>query len=579
MANIRYYIANQKPSGRLFNRWDLIALLLICATISTLGWGAMQMSTPYMVGESLPISLDPAYLPGYAIRTVLRMLIALILSLLFTFIFGTWAAKSARAEQIIIPMVDILQSVPVLSFLYIAVVGFIWLFPNNLLGPECASIFAIFTAQTWNITLGFYQSLRTVPYDLKEAADMFHLSGWQRFWRIEVPFSMSSLLWNMMMSMSASWFFVVVSEAISVSNQNIRLPGVGSYIALAIEQANILAVMYAIITMLVVILIYDQILFRPLMKWSEKFKFEQVPGERGYRSWVVTLMLRTKLLQAFAKSMSVLSDKFIHLPIFKSKPGFREEYTTQAQKTWRDWCWTFLVSGALLVSAVVLSRFILLSFDLHEVLRVAWLGTITATRVIVIIIISSVVWIPVGVWIGMRPRVAQTAQPIIQFLAAFPANLIYPLVVVAILRYDLNVEIWITPLMILGTQWYILFNVIAGASNIPKDIYQVADNLGVKGRLWWLRLGVPGIFPYFITGAITAAGGAWNASIVAEYVRWGAVTLKATGLGEYITQYTESGDFERVVLGTVMMCLFVLLFNRFFWRPLYRLAENRFMIH
>src|SRR5579862_4377499 len=254
------------------NYWDMVALLLVLGVIAVLAWVAKQMAVPYELGQAIPISLDPHHLPGYALRTVLRMLVALFFSLLFTFTFATWAAKSKRAERIIIPLIDILQSVPILGFLSISVVGFIRLFPGSLLGPECAAIFAIFTSQAWNMALGFYQTVRSVPTELNEAANMFHLSAWQRFWRIDVPFSMPGLLWNMMMSMSAGWFFVVASEAVSVANQQIMLPGVGSYIAVAINAMDLHAIGYAILTMFVVILIYDQLLFRPLVAWADKFK-------------------------------------------------------------------------------------------------------------------------------------------------------------------------------------------------------------------------------------------------------------------------------------------------------------------
>lgn len=534
------------------------------------------MASPYQLGEPLPISLDPVKLPFYASRTVLRMFIALALSVFFTFIVGALAAKNRRAEQIIIPAIDILQSVPVLSFLSITVTGFIHLFPGSLLGPECASIFAIFTAQVWNITFGFYQSLKTLPHDLKEAAAMFQLSAWQRFWKVEVPFSMSSLLWNLMMSMSASWFFVVLSESIAVAHQDIRLPGVGSYIALAIEQRDLHAVGYAILTMVIVIFLYDQILFRPLIAWSEKFKLELSPEEEEYQSWLIDLIRGSRLMKGFANIMRVVKDNLVNTNwLSRRKIKVVREIDIRRQKH-LDWMWNTLVLIAIFCGGWLMMNFILTELKLSEVLHVFLLGAATGTRVIVLILFSSLIWIPVGVWIGLRPRLAQKIQPIIQFVAAFPANLFYPLFVIAIVQFHLSVEIWVTPLMILGTQWYILFNVIAGASTIPRDLYLAADNFGVKGWQWWKRLALPGIFPFYITGAITAAGGAWNASIVAEWVSWGNTTLEATGLGEYIHASTIAGDFPKIALGTAMMCTYVLAFNHLIWRPLYRLAEERF---
>ena len=575
----RFYFANREQVSRFITRWDLLILIFVFSVLFFLAWAGQQMATPYSLGDPLPISLSPNILPFYALRTVLRMFIALIFSILFMLVVGSIAAKNRRAEQIIIPAIDILQSVPVLSFLAITVTGFIRLFPNSLLGPECASIFVIFTAQVWNITFSFYQSLKMVPHDLCEAAAMFQLSAWQRFWKIEVPFSMPGLLWNMMMSMSASWFFVVLSEAISVAHQDIRLPGIGSYIALAIEQRNLYAVGYAILTMVAVIFLYDQIFFRPLIAWSEKFKADPSTEAEEYQSWLIDLIRRSALMVAFGEHIAVFKDKFINIRWLRQRPGKIIAETDFKKQKHLDWLWNACVLMAIVSGSYLLMRYILTRLGVSDILHVFFLGAATGTRVIVLIIMSSLLWIPVGVWIGLRPNLAQKIQPIIQFFAAFPANLFYPLFVIAIVECHLNAEIWVTPLMILGTQWYILFNVIAGASTIPRELYLVADNFGVKGWQWWRRLALPGIFPYYITGAITAAGGAWNASIVAEWVSWGDTTLKATGLGEYIQASTIEGDFPKIALGTAMMCLYVLIFNHIIWRPLYRLAEKRFNLN
>ncbi|HAT1658664.1 TPA: ABC transporter permease [Legionella pneumophila] len=576
MGNSRFYFANPDKFSRFINRWDLLLLILTFSVIFFLGWAGSQMATPYQLGDQIPISLEPSNLPFYALRTVLRMFIALIFSILFTFIVGALAAKNRRAEQIIIPAIDILQSIPVLSFLSITVTGFIHLFPNSLLGPECASIFAIFSAQVWNMTFGFYQSLKTVPHDLIEVSAMFRLSAWQRFWKVEVPFSMSGLLWNMMVSMSASWFFVVLSEAISVAHQNIRLPGVGSYIALAIAQRDLHAVGYAILTMVIVIFLYDQILFRPLIAWSEKFRMEQSPDESEYQSWLIDLIRSSRLMKRVTEWLAVFTNSFVNarwLRIGEVKAVKEIDFKRQKRL---DRLWGALVLITVVTGGWFLLKFILAELKVSDIFHVFLLGAATGSRVIILILLSSILWIPVGVWIGLRPRLAQKIQPIIQFVAAFPANLFYPLFVIAIVKFNLSVEIWVTPLMILGTQWYILFNVIAGASSIPRDLYLAADNFGLKGWIWWKRLALPGIFPFYITGAITAAGGAWNASIVAEYVSWGNITLRATGLGEYIQASTTAGDFPQIALGTAMMCVYVLAFNHLIWRPLYRLAEERF---
>lgn len=575
----RTYTKNEAKTWPIPNYWDVIGACLIVGIFVLFGWVAKQMTVPYNLGSPIPISLHPSHLPVYALRTVLRMFIALWFSLLFTFIFGTWAAKSKRAERIIIPFIDIMQSAPVLSFLALTIAGFIALFPGSLLGPECAAIFAIFTAQVWNMTLSFYQSVSTVPKDLREASTVFQLSAWQKFWRVEVPFAMPGLLWNTMMSMSGSWFFVVASEAISVANQNISLPGIGSYIALAITHKDKLAVLYAIAAMLAVIFLYDQLLFRPLVKWSEKFKFEEVLDIEASHSWIVGLFQRTRVLRESHKLITVIFSAFVNIPLFKRRPIKKLKITAKPQ---------IRLSGAIIANTLtamvilfivfLIGRFLSRTVTLEDVKQTLWLGSITGIRVMVLIILSSLIWVPIGVWIGFRPKAAQAIQPIIQFLAAFPAYLLFPIVVMVIVKYHLTVNIWVSPLMVLGTQWYILFNVIAGASTLPEDVRQAAESFGVIGWLKWKRVILPGIFPFFVTGAITAAGGAWNASIVAEAVSWGNMKLHADGLGAYITQYTNSGDFPKIVLGTIVMCLFVLAINRLVWRPLYNLATEKYKI-
>lgn len=561
------------------NYWDVFALLLVLSIIFLFGNAVKGMTLPYEVGQEISVSLDPRYLPYYALRSVLRMLISLVFSLLFTFIFGTWAAKSKHAERIIIPIIDVLQSVPVLSFLSLTIVFFIALFPGSLLGPECAAIFAIFTSQAWNIVLSFYQSLRTIPEEFLEAAHMYRLSFWQKFWRIEVPFAMPGLLWNIMVSMSASWFFVVASESITVANHDILLPGIGSYIALAVAQADKLSVIYAILAMLVVILLYDQLLFRPLSSWAERFRFEhEESDEEISSSWFVKILEHTNLFRRIGVMMGKFWEGFVNISFFvnQSKDVGRERspYWNKALVI----CWYVLLTITLILSGIILYHFVFQKVPLREGLYVFYLGLITGLRVMVLILLCSFIWVPVGVWIGLRPKWVEFFQPIIQILAAFPANLFYPVVVMLIVQYHLNAEIWTSPLMILGTQWYILFNVIAAASVLPKDFKQVINNFNVTGWLRWKKFILPGIFPFYVTGAITAAGGAWNASIIAEAVSWGSTKIYATGLGAYITQNANLGDFPRLALGTAIMCFIVVVINRVVWQPLYNLAEDRFRL-
>ncbi|MCP4475697.1 MAG: ABC transporter permease subunit [Gammaproteobacteria bacterium] len=537
------------------------------------------MDTPYQIGQPLPISLSLHALPYYSLRTVLRLLIAMLFSLLTTFIFGTLAAKNRHAERIIIPLVDILQSVPVLGFLSITVAGFIALFPHRMLGPECAAIFAVFVAQVWNILLGFYQSLRMLPADLSEAADILQLSPWQRFWRVEVPFAMPSLIWNVMLSMSASWFFIVASEAISVNNQLILLPGIGSYVALAISHANKPAITAAIAAMLVVILLYDQLLFRPLVYWGDRFRIDVAPDEKTPRAWFVSLLRRTQLLPWFGYLCGLLFTIMVNLRV--NRPDAISPTSGNIQRRLQRavvGVWYMAILLICTLAILTLAHFIFHQVTLHEAWHVVVLGGYTALRVISLIIVCSVVWVPIGVWLGMKSGLMRYAQGIVQILAAFPANLLYPIIFTAITTFHLNVNIWVVPLMALGAQWYILFNIIAGTSAIPKDLHYAAKNFSLRGWNWWRRFILPALFPYYITGIVTAAGAAWNASIVAEVVKWGSTTLEAQGLGAYITEFTTNGDFQRIALGIVVMCIYVLVFNRLVWQPLYNLAQKRYAL-
>ena len=556
------------------NRWDWAMLPLVLALLVLLAYGGAQMARPYQLGQALPLTLDPAWLPYYLMRTTLRMFLALAASLVFSCAFAVLAAKYKTAERVLVPLLDILQSIPILGFLSITVTGFIALFPGNLFGVECAAIFAIFTSQAWNMAFSLYQSLRSVPPELQEAAAVFQLSGWQRFWRLELPFAMPGLLWNMMMSMSGGWFFVVASEAISVSNQSIKLPGVGSYIALAIEARDLHAIGWAIVGMLVGILLYDQLFFRPLLAWADKFRFEEASGEDAPSSWLLTWLRRTDRLQAHAaRGVAVFERSFVVFRRQHDGTSIRARATPPNPALAR--VWDGLLAAAVLLAVWRLASFIHVEAGWREVGHVFVLGAFTMLRVIVLIALAALVWVPVGVWIGMNPRWAGRLQAVAQFLAAFPANLMFPVAVVFIVKWHLNPDVWLSPLMVLGTQWYLLFNVIAGASTVPTELRYAAQNLGLAGWLKWRRYLLPAVFPSFVTGAITASGGSWNASIVAEYVSWGDTTLQAQGLGSYIAHMTAIGDFPRIALGIGVMCVFVMGMNHFVWRRLYRLAEDR----
>jgi NitT/TauT family transport system permease protein len=550
-----------------------VAILLVLAVIILLGTGARQMVGPFHVERQPPISLSPSALPYYALRTTMRMLAALVASLIFTFAYATPAGKSRRAEMVLIPVLDVLQSVPVLGYLSFTVVFFVSLFPGSALGPELAAIFAIFTSQAWNMAFSFYQALRTIPSDLDEAGRSFRLSGWQRFWRIEVPFSMPGLIWNTMMSMSGGWFFVVASEAIAVGAIHISLPGIGSYVAVAIEKRDLAAVGWAILAMAITILIYDQLLFRPMVAWADKFRFEQAAAQVTQRNWLRDLFLRARLLNLLTIPIELGADMLVRSR-FSFRLGTRTRVRRIPQRT-GDLLWFATLALAAIWAVWKLARFASPELGWSDASFALTNGLLTLLRVVTLIAIASAIWVPIGVAVGLRPRLAAKVQPVAQFLAAFPANLLFPISVFLIVRFSLTPKIWLTPLMILGTQWYILFNVIAGASAFPSDLREAAATFRVRGWRWWREVMLPGIFPYYVTGAITASGGAWNASIVSEAVSWGATKLNGGGLGAYIAQMTDAGDYPRIALGVALMSVSVILMNRLLWRPLYAFAERR----
>ncbi len=558
------------------SRWDVLAAILVVAFLVAFADVSRFLVHPLSSISGNYLKLDPADLPGYALRTALRMLIAMGASLVFTFTYATWAAKNPRAGTLLVPLLDILQSVPILSFLSITIVWFLSLSPGRILGAELACVFTIFTGQAWNMAFSFYQSLRTVPEELEEAGRMFGLNAWARFWRIEAPFATPSLIWNMMMSMSGGWFFVTISEAISVGKTNIALPGVGSWIAVAIAQKNLPAIFEAIGAMLVVILIYDQLLFRPLVAWADRFRVSSEPSEEAPQSWALTIYRRSRLLDVITAPFHQMMrwSYYWHPPSFGLKAATREVDNRMAAVIW----YTLLAVLGAFAAWRILLFFVNANFTWHDVATAFGLGIITLVRVIVLIGIASAIWTPIGIYVGLRPRLTAIVQPVAQFLAAFPNNLLFPLVVSLIVFWNASPDIWLSPLIILGTQWYILFNVIAGASTMPQELRDAAENFGVHGWLWWKRVALPAVFPFYVTGAITASGGAWNASIVAEVASWGNHTLRAHGLGAYIADAVSVGDFHHVLLGTIVMSFFVVVVNRILWRPLYWYAERKFRL-
>jgi len=558
------------------NTYDLIAFILIMASLALIMTGVKGMHQPLVKLEATPIELSLSHLPLYALYTTLRMFAAILFSLFFTFTVATLAAKSRRAEMIIIPALDILQSVPVLGFLTFTVTFFMGLFPGNQAGVEMAAIFAIFTAQAWNMAFSFYQSLRTVPKNLREASAQFCQNGWQRFWRLEVPFAIPGLVWNTMMSMSGSWFFVVASEAISVGNTQISLPGIGSWLGKAIQSQDLIGVGWAVLAMSVVIFLYDQIIFRPVVAWSDKFNMGQTASQKKPESWVYDIVNRASVLNFVAKILHVFGNIILSLkwPFRSNSQHLVGRKDTSPNKI-MDALWVALLWMSLIGSIIFLTDYLHTGgITINTIWKVFVMGGMTMFRVIVLVIIATLIWVPIGVYVGLRPKLVALVQPVAQFLAAFPANILFPFVVIAIVHYKLDPNIWLSPLIILGTQWYIFFNVIAGVCVFPNDLKEAANIYNVRSFIWWRKVILPGIFPYYVTGALTATGGSWNASIVAEVVSWGSTRLKAYGLGAYIADATLAGDMHRVLLGVSVMSVFVLMLNHFVWRPMYRYAAR-----
>jgi len=523
------------------------------------------------------VSTDPANLPYYAARSLLRMFAALGLSLLFTFVWATAAARLRRAQKVMIPILDILQSVPILGFLSVTITGFIALFPGSQLGLECASIFAIFTSQAWNMTFAFYHSLSSQPRELDEAARNLRLSRWQRFWRVDVPSGMIPLVWNGMMSFGGGWFFLVASEALSVNNHHYALPGIGSYVATATADGDLGKVFIAIAVMVVMVVGVNVLFWRPLTAWAERFRVEESEAAEAPRSLVLNLLRRSHVPVLMGKLFGWLVAPLDRLmAVF----GLAEHplRTSPARRRIGDVVFACAVVVALAYGVFRIGGYIDATAGFGEVVHALGLGLVTFGRVILLVVVATVIWVPIGVWIGLNPKVSRLAQPVVQVLASFPANFLFPIATAVLVYTGISLNWGGIVLMSLGAQWYILFNVIAGASSIPNDLREAAANLALPRALWWRSLILPAIFPSYVTGGITAAGGAWNASIVAEVVSYGSTTLVATGLGAYISQATSEGDSPRILIGVLVMSLYVVGLNRLFWRRLYELAQRRYSL-
>ncbi|NLG87064.1 MAG: ABC transporter permease subunit [Firmicutes bacterium] len=559
---------------------DAVVLLAIVGLFYTILRLGQSMDAPLAAAIGSNLSLAPQKLPYYALRSLFRMTIALVLSFVFTLVYGYVAAYVPGADRILIPVLDILQSVPVLGFLSVTLTGLMSLFPGSTLGVELASIFAIFTSQVWNMTFSFYYSLQGIPRDLKEAAAVYKLNWWQRLTRLELPFAAIPLVWNSMMSFGGGWFFLAASEAITVLGQDIRLPGIGSYMSTAISEGNMPALLYSLLTMVILIVLVDQLFWRPLVAWSERFKLGDTGEDTQPTSWLLELLRRSMLLEwlnhHIVKPLHERIDQLLSTPRRGADISAASQQNPSTR--WHQYIVPFLAGALFMALLPHIHTGILLIANLgtQEIIRVVILGFYTLLRTSAAVLLGALWTVPVGVAIGLNPRLNRIAQPVTQIAASFPANMLFPFFGMLYLRYNLNFELGAIPLMMLGTQWYILFNVIAGASSLPKDLREVAAVLGLSRREKWRVLILPGILRDLVTGGVTAAGGAWNASIVAEILELKGQVLTAHGLGAYITVATQNGHWGAIIWGIVVMSLFVVTVNRFFWRRLYQLAEQKY---
>ena len=557
---------------------DVVVAAGVLALFGVVAWLLPQINEPIgPSGVPSTVSDDLHLLPYYALRSVFRMFIALFLSLVFSFIYGLAAARCRRLRMVLIPLLDILQSVPILGFLSATVTIWMVLFPGSILGVEAASIFAIFTSQAWNMTFSFYHSLLSEPQELDEAARSMQLTRWQRFWKLDVPNSMIPLLWNCMMSVGGGWFFLTASEMISVNNRTYALPGLGSFVAVASEHEQLGKVLWAIVTMVIVVLLIDVLLWKPLTAWAEKFRITQNESVQAKTSLVLSILRRSGISDALALVGRPIAD----LMFWLTRPLGRTSARWPAAGTRRrtlDIAFMALMAVACLAGLWMLVRFISDGEGFAEVGHAMVLGLITFMRVTLLTVVCSIIWVPTGVKIGMNPRISRFVQPLAQVLASFPSNFTFPFVTLWFIAWHIDISWGSILLMSLGTQWYILFNVIAGASAIPDDLREATRAFHLDTRQRWTKLILPAVFGSWCTGGITAAGGAWNASIVSEIVAYGHTTLTANGLGTYIANATAVGDTGKTIIGVAVMSVFVVGVNQLFWRPLQAYAERRFSV-
>jgi len=521
------------------------------------------------------ISLAPQWLPYYALRSVGRMAAAYVLSLLFTLLYGYIAAYNRRAEQMLMPLLDVLQSVPILSFLPVVLLGLSALVSEGL-AAELASIVLIFTSQVWNMTFSWYQSLTTVPNELREASHVFRLNWWMRLKTLELPFGLPGLLWNSMMSWAGGWFFLMAAEIFTVGERDFRLAGLGSYLQEAANRGDLTAILWGLGTLIAVILLLDQFFWRPLVTWSERFTLETVERDFPATSWFYDLLRSSALLERLSYLRAGLSE---HLDTWMQKlwPYASADIseTKTDQRRYLNLAFSIVLIGIVAYGGLRAAG-VLITVPGAQWGRIG-LGLFATTLRVTFALIITLAWtIPVGVAIGLNPRLSSWLQPVAQTVASIPATALFPVFVLFLANLPEGLNLAAMLLMLMGSQWYVLFNVIAGAATIPQDLRYTTALLGLTRWERWRTLILPALFPYIVTGAITASGGAWNASIVAEYIEFGGETLRTTGLGDLIAFATARGDYPLLLASTLAMIVAVVLINRFFWRKLYRLAEERY---
>ncbi len=555
------------------NDFIVIAIGVFFIAFFIRAWG--DMHADFNEQNVSAINLDAWNLLYYSLRTSMRFLLGMAWSLLFSVVFAVLAARYAPLRRVILPFVNFMESVPLVGFLTFTTVYFLNLYPHSVMGLECTAIFAVFTGQAWNMMLTLYQTLRIVPKELDEAARSFNYNPWQRFWRLEFIYSVPGLLWNAMVSQSAAWFALVASEAIPVGDRSVELPGVGSYIAEALAQQNVPAILYAIVALAANIVLLDQLVFRPLVRYTARFKYEDVTANRPLGNpWFYNSLAFSHVGAALGRTLRTLADLWLFkLPRLWYALGLHRLFRIAAKG---NWLWRSLWYLGVVLACVWFGYQLWEYFPKQYFAMLPEWMLLTTARVAAAMLLSVAIFTPLGVWIGMNPRLVKIFQPIIQILAAIPPNIFYPLIAAFIAIYHQDLGWWAIPMIMLGTQWYVLFNVIAGVSAIPTQITEVSETFGLRRLRWWRYYMLPAIFPYIVTGIISAAGGAWNSAIAAEVIQWGSTTLSATGLGAFISVVTDAGKNPESALGCAAMCALVALCIIFVWQPLYRIAETKF---